>query len=236
MDVLQAITCIVFLIAGRQMLKWADGVQAITCIVSLIAGGRVLLRPMYRFISKLGNEDIFQATTILVVLGTSMMTQLAGLSLALGAFLVGACKLSQHSCPLRVISTFGDPMNLWAWDGFSSSYVEASEGTGKNPNFMEENVISLDVLPQSQLAVRDATLPRRDNCPTKLVSTALSSLRGGTAEIWCLMLGKLVNHPLQANSCGDTCRELQPACSPACPQSISTLRSLQCLRAKAFLV
>ena len=64
------------------------GMQAVTCIVSLIAGGRVLLRPMYRFISKLGNEDIFQATTILVVLGTSMMTQLAGLSLALGAFLV----------------------------------------------------------------------------------------------------------------------------------------------------
>ena len=72
--------------------------QAITCIVSLIAGGRVLLRPLYRLISKLGNEDIFQATTILVVLATSMMTQLAGLSLALGAFLVTAMPSHLLNC------------------------------------------------------------------------------------------------------------------------------------------
>ncbi len=44
---------------------------------------------MYRKISGLSNAEIFAATTLLVVLGTSLMTQLAGLSLALGAFLAG---------------------------------------------------------------------------------------------------------------------------------------------------
>ena len=63
-------------------------VQAVTAIVGIIAGGRVLLRPIYRRIADLGNNDVFAALTLLVVLGTSMMTQLAGLSLALGAFLV----------------------------------------------------------------------------------------------------------------------------------------------------
>lgn len=56
--------------------------------MGIIAGGRVLLRPIYRRIADLGNTDVFAALTLLVVLGTSMMTQLAGLSLALGAFLV----------------------------------------------------------------------------------------------------------------------------------------------------
>ena len=64
------------------------GLKAVVCIVTIIAGGRVLLRPFYRRISAMKNNDIFAATTLLVVLGTSVMTQLAGLSLALGAFLV----------------------------------------------------------------------------------------------------------------------------------------------------
>ena len=47
-----------------------------------------MLRPLYRRIADLDNAAIFSATTLLVVLGTSVVTQFAGLSLALGAFLV----------------------------------------------------------------------------------------------------------------------------------------------------
>ncbi len=39
--------------------------------------------------SAFANAEIFAATTLLVVLGTSVLTSLAGLSLALGAFLAG---------------------------------------------------------------------------------------------------------------------------------------------------
>ena len=42
-----------------------------------------LLTPKY------ANAEIFASTTLLVVLGTSFLTSLAGLSLALGAFLAG---------------------------------------------------------------------------------------------------------------------------------------------------
>ena len=63
-------------------------VKAVVAIVTIIAGGRTLLRPLYRRIAALENTEIFAATTLLVVLGTSVMTQIAGLSLALGAFLV----------------------------------------------------------------------------------------------------------------------------------------------------
>ena len=63
--------------------------QAVSCIVGIILTGRTMLRPLYRRIADLDNAAIFSATTLLVVLGTSVVTQFAGLSLALGAFLVG---------------------------------------------------------------------------------------------------------------------------------------------------
>lgn len=64
------------------------GLKAAACITGIIIGGRTLLRPLYRAISNVGNQEIFAATTLLVVMGTSVLTQIAGLSLALGAFLV----------------------------------------------------------------------------------------------------------------------------------------------------
>ena len=73
------------------------GVKAVVAIVSIIAGGRVLLRPLYRRIAAMENAEIFAATTLLVVLGTSVLTQVAGLSLALGAFLVSSCESGPQS-------------------------------------------------------------------------------------------------------------------------------------------
>lgn len=78
--------------AGMSQIAKALGlaaVKAVVCITAIIAGGRVVLRPIYRRISALNNAEIFAACTLLVVLGTSVITQAAGLSLALGAFLAG---------------------------------------------------------------------------------------------------------------------------------------------------
>jgi hypothetical protein len=55
-----------------------------------------MLRPIYRRIADMGNPDVFAATTLLVVLGTSVLTQVAGLSLALGAFLVSFPPMTLH--------------------------------------------------------------------------------------------------------------------------------------------
>lgn len=64
-------------------------VKAIVCIGVIIAGGRTLVRPLFKKISALHNPELFAATTLLVCLGTSVLTQVAGLSMALGAFLAG---------------------------------------------------------------------------------------------------------------------------------------------------
>ena len=59
-------------------------------VLALVIGlGRLLLRPIYRFIAKTGSSELFIATTLLTVLGTGWLVSLGGLSIALGAFLAG---------------------------------------------------------------------------------------------------------------------------------------------------
>uniref|UniRef100_A0A2N9HFD3 RCK N-terminal domain-containing protein n=1 Tax=Fagus sylvatica TaxID=28930 RepID=A0A2N9HFD3_FAGSY len=65
------------------------GVKAVVAITAIIAGGRLLLRPIYKQIAENQNAEIFSANTLLVILGTSLLTARAGLSMALGAFLAG---------------------------------------------------------------------------------------------------------------------------------------------------
>ncbi|KAJ4824880.1 K(+) efflux antiporter 2, chloroplastic [Turnera subulata] len=64
-------------------------VKAAVAITAIIAGGRLLLRPIYKQIAQNQNAEIFSANTLLVILGTSLLTARAGLSMALGAFLAG---------------------------------------------------------------------------------------------------------------------------------------------------
>ncbi|XP_010940451.1 K(+) efflux antiporter 2, chloroplastic [Elaeis guineensis] len=64
-------------------------VKAIVAITAIIAGGRLFLRPIYKQIAENQNAEIFSANTLLVILGTSLLTARAGLSMALGAFLAG---------------------------------------------------------------------------------------------------------------------------------------------------
>lgn len=53
------------------------------------AGGKAFVGPLYKFVIALGNSEIIVATTLVMALGTSMLTMFAGLSTAMGAFLAG---------------------------------------------------------------------------------------------------------------------------------------------------
>ncbi|PSS11714.1 K(+) efflux antiporter 1 like [Actinidia chinensis var. chinensis] len=57
-------------------------VKAIVAITAIIAGGRLLLRPIYKQIAENQNAEIFSANTLLVILGTSLLTARAHLEVA----------------------------------------------------------------------------------------------------------------------------------------------------------
>jgi len=63
--------------------------KASIALAVIFIAGRLLLRPLFHFIASLENTELFSATTMLVVLGVSMLTSAADLSPALGAFMAG---------------------------------------------------------------------------------------------------------------------------------------------------
>ncbi|MCY1664534.1 monovalent cation:proton antiporter-2 (CPA2) family protein [Rhizobium sp. SL86] len=55
----------------------------------LVLAGRYLLTPMFQVIARTGAREVMLAAALLVVLGSAIIMQLAGLSMAMGAFLAG---------------------------------------------------------------------------------------------------------------------------------------------------
>jgi CPA2 family monovalent cation:H+ antiporter-2 len=67
---------------------WAIA-QALIAVGVILVLGRVVLRPVFRFIGSTASREMFLAFVLLVIIGTAMATEQVGLSMALGAFLAG---------------------------------------------------------------------------------------------------------------------------------------------------
>jgi glutathione-regulated potassium-efflux system ancillary protein KefC len=75
--------------AGHDGEGWLGAAKAIGMIAVIILGGRLLLRPMLRWIAKSDTPEIFTAASLLLVVATAALMDAVGLSMALGAFLAG---------------------------------------------------------------------------------------------------------------------------------------------------
>lgn len=65
------------------------GLRVLGSIAVVVIGGRYLLRPVFRIVARTGLQEVSTATALLVVIGTAWLMDLAGVSMALGAFLAG---------------------------------------------------------------------------------------------------------------------------------------------------
>lgn len=63
--------------------------KALFVLLAIGGLGRLVFRPLYRAVAQSGSSELFMATTFLVILGTAFLTEFAGLSRELGAFLAG---------------------------------------------------------------------------------------------------------------------------------------------------
>lgn len=66
-----------------------EAIKIIAVIGGIVIGGRLLLRPVFRWIARSKTPEIFTAASLLLVVGIAALMLLVGLSMALGAFLAG---------------------------------------------------------------------------------------------------------------------------------------------------
>jgi len=63
--------------------------QAVIALVLIIGLGRLMLRPFFQLVSTTKSPELFMAACLLVVMVTSLIAAVSGLSMALGAFIAG---------------------------------------------------------------------------------------------------------------------------------------------------
>jgi glutathione-regulated potassium-efflux system ancillary protein KefC/glutathione-regulated potassium-efflux system protein KefB len=68
---------------------WRAALTAVAVIAGLVVSSRLLLRPLFRIVASLGGREIFTATALFLVIGVTLLMDVAGLSASLGAFLAG---------------------------------------------------------------------------------------------------------------------------------------------------
>jgi glutathione-regulated potassium-efflux system ancillary protein KefC len=71
-------------------------VKVATAVLAVIGLGRLVVLPVLRAIARLHQRDVFTAFALLVVITTALLMQLAGVSMALGAFLAGVLLASSE--------------------------------------------------------------------------------------------------------------------------------------------
>lgn len=63
--------------------------EGLAILALIILGGRYLLQPVLQRIARLGSPEVFTASAVLLVLGTAVLMEKIGLSMAMGAFVAG---------------------------------------------------------------------------------------------------------------------------------------------------
>ncbi|MDC7710821.1 monovalent cation:proton antiporter-2 (CPA2) family protein [Vogesella indigofera] len=79
------------LLAGgmSQGWDWFGAAKVVALVCAVIVAGHWLLRPYLRLAATANSHEVFVAATLLVVVGTALVMQQAGLSMALGSFIAG---------------------------------------------------------------------------------------------------------------------------------------------------
>ncbi len=69
--------------------RLVDVTVGLASIVGLVVAGRYLLNPLFRILANSHAREVMTAAALLVVLGSALLMQSSGLSMAMGAFLAG---------------------------------------------------------------------------------------------------------------------------------------------------
>ncbi len=68
---------------------WQSVVIGFACVAGIFLGGRYLVRPLFYLADMVKTRELYTAIALLMVTGTALLADVAGLSMSLGAFLAG---------------------------------------------------------------------------------------------------------------------------------------------------
>lgn len=74
---------------GAQSFSLRSVGEVVVIVLGVVLGGHYLLSHVFRWIARTGIHELFTAMALLTVVGTALLMDAAGLSMALGAFLAG---------------------------------------------------------------------------------------------------------------------------------------------------
>ncbi len=157
---------------GLWTILFALGRAALVLLV-LVVGGRLLLRPMMRYVAGTRSPELFMAVCLLVVVGTGLLAALAGLSMALGAFVAGL--LLAETEFRREIEVMIDPFK-----GLLLGLFFVTMGAGLNVPLILERPLIVGAIAVGLIALKVALLYP--------ISRAVG-LPGGVARDVSLLLG-----------------------------------------------
>ncbi|MBC7983508.1 MAG: cation:proton antiporter [Candidatus Obscuribacterales bacterium] len=91
--VMPVLAILPFLSSSAQIQDWNAALfgagKALVVLALLVFGGRYVLRPVLRVVAQTKVREAFTAVALLVVIGTALLVNAVGLSMALGAFVAG---------------------------------------------------------------------------------------------------------------------------------------------------
>lgn len=74
---------------AQEISPWLGVIRVIGALLLMVVGGRILLRPLLRWIAAQHLREIFTAFALFLVVGMSFVMEQLGVSMALGAFMAG---------------------------------------------------------------------------------------------------------------------------------------------------
>ncbi|MDB5921311.1 MAG: potassium transporter [Betaproteobacteria bacterium] len=73
----------------KDAVSWTVAAKAIAAIAAFVIAGRVLVRPVLKFIARHSSAEVFTAAALLLVVGSAVIMERLGVTMSLGAFLAG---------------------------------------------------------------------------------------------------------------------------------------------------
>lgn len=172
---------------------------AIAGLAALFVFGRLLLRPMLRSVARARSEELFLAASLLVVVGAGLVSALAGLSMALGAFVAGLLLAEtefRHEVEVRVEPFKGLLLGLFF----------ISVGIGLNVPLLLDRPLVIGGVALGLLALNTGVvfaLARVFGLKTRSAIEA-ALLLAGAGEFAFVILGQAMSQRLVERSVGET--------------------------------